>query len=206
MGAQNAQQATGNLKSRVLQAYLRDAAGSDHCSKTNAAVKWHNFLDAPVHMKLVFLLCYSLLRASQVTLCVKDLPAMQETWVWFLGWEDPLEEGMALQYSCLENPMDRGDWWAIEHGVAKSRTWPSTWAHTCISLLSAITLCLRNNIFVSVTQYFISGTCLVMQWLKLSAHKAGGLSSILSQGSRPHMPLLRLCVVQLKTEDPLCHS
>ena len=28
-----------------------------------------------------------------------------------------------LQYSCLENPMDRGAWWAAVHGVAKSRTW-----------------------------------------------------------------------------------
>ena len=27
-----------------------------------------------------------------------------------------------LQYSCLENPMDRGAWWAVVHGVAKSRT------------------------------------------------------------------------------------
>ena len=27
-----------------------------------------------------------------------------------------------LQYSCLENPMDREDWWAIVHGVAKSQT------------------------------------------------------------------------------------
>ena len=36
----------------------------------------------------------------------KDLPAMWETWVQTLGWEDPLEEGMATharQYSCLEN-------------------------------------------------------------------------------------------------------
>ena len=30
--------------------------------------------------------------------------------------------GTPLQYSCLENPMDRGDWWAAVHGVAKSRT------------------------------------------------------------------------------------
>ena len=35
---------------------------------------------------------------------VKTLPAMQETWVQFLGREDP------LQYSCLGNPMDRGAW------------------------------------------------------------------------------------------------
>ena len=38
------------------------------------------------------------------------------------GQEDPLEDGMTtpLQYSCLENPMDRGTWWAIVHRVAKS--------------------------------------------------------------------------------------
>ena len=36
---------------------------------------------------------------------VKNLPAMRETWVLSLVWEDPLEEGMAtLQYSCLKNP------------------------------------------------------------------------------------------------------
>ena len=31
-------------------------------------------------------------------------------------------EGNGLQYSCLENSMDRGAWWATVHGVAKSRT------------------------------------------------------------------------------------
>ena len=30
--------------------------------------------------------------------------------------------GTPLQYSCLENPMDRGAWWAVVHGVAKSQT------------------------------------------------------------------------------------
>ena len=58
---------------------------------------------------------------------VKNLPSMQEpqeTWVWSLGQEDPLEEGMGipLQYSCLENPMDRGAWWATVHRVTKSQT------------------------------------------------------------------------------------
>ena len=33
-----------------------------------------------------------------------------------------VKHGTPLQYSCLENPMDRGDWWAAVHGVAKSRT------------------------------------------------------------------------------------
>ena len=54
---------------------------------------------------------------------VKNSRAMQETWVWSLGWEDPVEEGMAIQISCLENPMDRGVWWATVHRIAKSQTW-----------------------------------------------------------------------------------
>ena len=55
---------------------------------------------------------------------VKNLPAMQETRVQSLGWEESLGEGNGnpLQYSCLENPMDRGAWWAIVHGLAKSQT------------------------------------------------------------------------------------
>ena len=44
-------------------------------------------------------------KASLVAQMVKNLPATQETWVQFLGWEDPLEEGMAThKYSCLRNP------------------------------------------------------------------------------------------------------
>ena len=50
---------------------------------------------------------------------VNNLPAMQKTWLQSLGWEDPLEKGMALQYSCLENPMDREAWWATVHRVAE---------------------------------------------------------------------------------------
>ena len=53
---------------------------------------------------------------------VKNLPAMWETWVQSLSGEDPLEKEMALQYSCLGNPTDRGAWRAIVHGVAKSQT------------------------------------------------------------------------------------
>ena len=44
---------------------------------------------------------------------------MQERWVWSLGWEDLLENGNPLHYSCLGNSMDRGAWWATIHGVAK---------------------------------------------------------------------------------------
>ena len=47
---------------------------------------------------------------SLVAQLVKNLLGMQETWVRFLGWEDPLEEGMAIHASILawRIPMDRG--------------------------------------------------------------------------------------------------
>ena len=69
----------------------------------------------------------------------KNLPAIQETQVWSLGWEDPLEKGMAIQSTILawripwteepgeshgqgslENPMGRGAWRATVHGVTES--------------------------------------------------------------------------------------
>ena len=55
---------------------------------------------------------------------VKSLPAMRETWVRSLGWEDPLEEGMATHSSILawRIPMERGVWQATVHGVTKSQT------------------------------------------------------------------------------------
>ena len=39
--------------------------------------------------------------------------------------------GNSLQYSCLENSMDRGAWWTTAHGVAKSRTWLNDFTFTC---------------------------------------------------------------------------
>ena len=59
--------------------------------------------------------------ASLVAQKVKNLPAVWETWFLSLGWEDPLEKGMTT-HSCLGNPMDRGTWQAIVHGVIRSWT------------------------------------------------------------------------------------
>ena len=55
--------------------------------------------------------------ASVVSQLVKNLPAMQETWVQSLGWEDPLEKGKATQSSVLAWRIP----WTV-HGVTKSRT------------------------------------------------------------------------------------
>ena len=48
-------------------------------------------------------------------------PLAMETQVQSLGLEDPVEKenGNPLQYSCMENPMDRGVWWETVHGVTK---------------------------------------------------------------------------------------
>ena len=63
-------------------------------------------------------------RASLVAYMEKNLPAMRETWVQSLGWEDPLEKGMVTHYSILawRILMDRGARWATVRGVAKSQT------------------------------------------------------------------------------------
>ena len=61
--------------------------------------------------------------ASLVAQRVKN-PAVWETCVQSLGWDNPLEKGMATRSSILAGriPMDRGAWWATVYGVAKSWT------------------------------------------------------------------------------------
>ena len=61
----------------------------------------------------------------------KEPPAVPETWVWSLGWEDPLKKGMATHSSILAwtVPMDRGSWLATVHGIEKSRTQLSAAQH-----------------------------------------------------------------------------
>ena len=67
-------------------------------------------------------------RASQEELMIKNLPTsagdVRDTGSTpGLGRSLGGGHGNSLQYSCLENPMDRGTWWATVHRVAKSQTW-----------------------------------------------------------------------------------
>ena len=64
---------------------------------------------------------FSSSRASLIAQLVKNPPAMQETWVWSLGWEDPLEKRNAIHSSILTSRIPRTG----IHGVAESRTWLS---------------------------------------------------------------------------------
>ena len=67
----------------------------------------------------------SCLWVSFIAQMVMSLPAVQETWVRSLGQEGLLEKDLCLenplQYPCLENPKDRGAWWAAVLGVTKSQ-------------------------------------------------------------------------------------
>ena len=65
--------------------------------------------------------------ASLMAQMVKNLLAVHKTWVRYLGWEDSPREGNGnpLQHSCLENPMDGGDWQATSIG---SQTAGHDWA------------------------------------------------------------------------------
>ena len=87
--------------------------------------------------------------ASLVAQLVKSLPAMWETWVQSLDWENPLEKGKAtsLQYSGLENSMD-----CIVHGVTRIRTRLSDFHfHFCFARLDC------SNKPISSTAYFNKG-------------------------------------------------
>ena len=61
-------------------------------------------------LSLLFNMLSRFVKIFPVAQMVKNLPAMQETWVQSLGQEDPPGEGNGypLQYSCLENSMNRG--------------------------------------------------------------------------------------------------
>jgi len=67
-------------------------------------------------------------RGSLVAQMIENLPAMQETWVPYQdsrpgsGRSHREENGYPLQYSCLENSMDKEAWWATVQGITKSQT------------------------------------------------------------------------------------
>ena len=84
-------------------------------------VPWHQF--PQMNQPLLFMEIQAKTWASLVAQLVKNPPAVWETLVRFLGWEDPLEVHMVTHSSILawRIPMDRGAWQTTVHGVAKSQ-------------------------------------------------------------------------------------
>ena len=77
---------------------------------------------------------------------VKNLPSVQETQVPGSGGSPRGGNGNSLQYFCLENPVDRGAWWATIHGVTKSQTQ--------LGNLSTHALLLGDLVFVEMSREF----------------------------------------------------
>ena len=78
------------------------------------------------------------------------------------GWgRSPGEgNGYPLQYSCLENPMDRGAWWAAVHGVAKSQTWLSSIMYRCkwkiLSMAQVLNYLAYIHLFSLISNHSVS--------------------------------------------------
>ena len=79
--------------------------------------------------------------------------------------------GNPLQYSCLENPMDREGWWATVHAVTKSWTWLNT--HT--------QACMQTHRIMSVFLFLLIKGFLLLTWEIYKVLTFGDMSSLNSQ-------------------------
>ena len=103
---------------------------------------------------LIWLTCwysYMFFQNRISALVVKNLPAnagdARDTGlIPGLGRSSGVGNGNPLQYSCLENSVDRGAWWATVHGVTKRRTWLSAHIHILFSD-QCLSSCLLNLLF-----------------------------------------------------------
>jgi len=92
----------------------------------------------------------------------------------------------------LENPMDRGACWATVGGVAKNRIWLS---------MNKQTPSVRNFIIPKYRHKMtVEGTSLVIQWLRYHTLSEENPGSISGQGTRFHMPQLRVLMLQQRSK------
>ena len=145
--------------------------------------KWTNVFQTCVAQGLIVV--YTLFRGFLGGSVVKNPPAIAENagdtgsipgW----GRSPGGRNGNPLQYSCLENPMDGGAWWAAVHGVTKR--WIQLSEHACTLFNFSLSYCFEFR--------FLNG--------EESACSAGDLSSIPGSGRPPgegnDYPLLYTCV------------
>ena len=124
----------------------------------------------------------------------KNLPAMQETRVQSLGWEDPLEKGMATHTSILA--------WRIpwtDHGVAKSRTWLRD-THIRIDSLIKKKKQTRKQ---QVLMWMWRKRDLIHCWWEMTQCTCGGKpSGFLKKGNTelPHNPAIQLQDISRRSE------
>ena len=95
------------------------------CSTAFPALSYSQLLLLLIPIYYVFIKLHN--RASQVVLVVKNTPNAGNAGLTLRSGRSPGGgHGHPLQYSCLENPMHTGAWWATVHGVAQSRPRLST--------------------------------------------------------------------------------
>ena len=104
---------------------------------------------------------------------------IQEMQVWSLGQEDPPGEGNGnpLQYSSLENPMDRGTWRATVHGVSKSRTRQRDWITTTFWIK------VIRFFFFAFFFFIFGGFCHTLKW------NSQGFTCVPHTNPPSHLPL-----------------
>ena len=116
-------------------------------------------------------------------------------WVRKVSWGG---HGKPFQYSCLENPMDRGAWWAAIYGVAKSRTrlkWLSI--HACMCINKASSRSLWPFIGLRKEGHLLRSGRAGTRRRKFDLH---GWASISAIGQS------RLCIIQMPDGNPVQYS
>ena len=125
--------------------------------------------------------------ASLVAQLVKNPPAMRKTWVWSLGWEDPLEKGKATHSSILAWRIP----WTTVHGVTKSQTWLTNFhTHTHTHIFSA-----SFQIGFAVIAFMNIGPCKIHE--KFVVCSFGIIKN--SAGTSPVVQWLRICLAMRRT-------
>ena len=117
-------------------------------------------------------------RASLVAKTIKNLPAMPETWVWSLGWEDPLEMGIATNSSILA--------WRIPWTEVPGNY--SSWDHKELDRTEQLTHTHTHPIFcLSVTQLIDIWT--VLNFMAIMSHAAMTITYNILSGYMFSIPL-----------------
>ena len=94
---------THTLRVTLILAYVYFCGGKRH-QRTFRASMWSHCSNVHMHKEELFCTSFLEVQASLVAQMVKNPPAMQETWVQPLGWEDTLEKGKAAHSSVLACP------------------------------------------------------------------------------------------------------